>query len=133
MRASFRAVRTTSRAQAFGLRLLGQSVNLPARWKVDTLALLDTLDLDRDGAVSEAELVYWLCDEASLGAEVTAAANDDDDDDLDVGAPTEVVVSPSAHATPAMSVAADQPQGTPATCRTSPSERGWTSTREGGT
>ena len=44
-----------------------------------------------------------------------AAANDDDDDDSDVGAPTEVVVSPSAHATPAMSVAADQPQGTPAT------------------
>ena len=116
VRASFRAVAHDQPSlQAFGLRLLGQSVNLPARWKVDTLALLDTLDLDRDGAVSEAELVYWLCDEASLGAEVTAAANDDDDDDSDVGAPTEVVVSPSAHATPAMSVAADQPQGTPAT------------------
>ena len=111
VRASFRAVAHDQPSlQAFGLRLLGQSVNLPARWKVDTLALLDTLDLDRDGAVSEAELVYWLCDEASLGAEVTAAANDDDDDDSDVGAPTEVVVSPSAHATPAMSVAADQPQ-----------------------
>ena len=51
----------------------------------------------------------------ALGAEVTAAANDDDDDDSDVGAPTEVVVSPSVHATPAMSVAADQPQQTPAT------------------
>ena len=47
---------------AYGLKLLCQSAGMShaMRWEADRVALLGLLDLDRDGLVTESDLLYWL-------------------------------------------------------------------------
>ena len=44
----------------FGLKLLAQSLGVRIRYRFELVSLLNTLDIDRDGAVSEGDLIYWL-------------------------------------------------------------------------
>jgi len=45
---------------AFGLRLFCQSAGVPLQSRWEQVALLTLLDLDRDGVVTEKELLYWM-------------------------------------------------------------------------
>ncbi len=71
----------------FGLRLIAQSASVPLRFALDQTALFNTLDIDRDGGLSEGDLLYWfgsedeavptlalqdLTDESAAGGERTA-------------------------------------------------------------
>lgn len=46
----------------FQLKQLCQTYSVPLRFAVEQVALLNTMDLERTGRVSEAEFLFWLCE-----------------------------------------------------------------------
>ena len=67
----------------FGLKLLCQSAGVKLSWRFEQVALVGLLDLDRDGSVTEEDLIYWLgaedeeaLEEAEEEAETGAAAGE---------------------------------------------------------
>lgn len=78
--AAYRHVAADGRPlNVFSLRLLTQAAGVPLRWRVEQAALLATLDLDRDGFVTEEDLVYWL---GSGRADVLTRADGGDEEEL---------------------------------------------------
>ena len=56
---------------------------MPLRWQFEQAALLHTLDLDRDGLVTEEDLVYWLGTPPRDAVPTTDGDVDDGDGDGD--------------------------------------------------
>ena len=79
--AAFRAVSPDELPiRDFGLRLLCTGAGVPLRWRFEQEALLTLFDLDRDGAVTCDDLLYWLSadfDEATEEEEEEAEAQAD--------------------------------------------------------
>jgi len=46
----------------FQLCQLCQTYSVPLRFPIEQVALLNTMDLDRTGRISEAEFLFWLCE-----------------------------------------------------------------------
>ena len=84
--AAFRHVAPDGRPlNFFSLRLVAQAAGVPLRWQFEHAALLHTLDLDRDGLVTEDDLIYWLGEarpdvvpRADVDAEELADVDEDD-------------------------------------------------------
>ena len=58
---AFRAVSPDNQPiSTFGVKLIAQSVGVKLRWRFEQHAVRAILDLDRDGKVVEADLLYWL-------------------------------------------------------------------------
>ena len=78
---AFRAVSPDERPiSGFGLKLLAQSAGVKLRWRIEQQAVLALFDLDRDGMITESDLLYWL------------GADEDDEDGSGDGGPEVVTV-----------------------------------------
>jgi hypothetical protein len=79
--AAYRALQPDGRLiGAFGLQMLANAASVKLRWRADQLCLLHMLDLDRDGLITEADLVHWLGTQGDGSAEDDAEDTSDDDD-----------------------------------------------------
>lgn len=72
----------------WGLKMLAQSAGVPLRYTFERVALLNTLDLDRDGKLTELDLLYWFTDKEDNNDDARGIddrpmdeADADDDDD----------------------------------------------------
>lgn len=59
----------------WGLRMIAQAAGVPLRYSFERVALLNTLDLDRDGKLSELDLLYWLTDREDHNDDARGMAN----------------------------------------------------------
>ena len=114
--AAFRAVSPDELPiRDFGLRLLCTGAGVPLRWRFEQEALLTLFDLDRDGAVTCDDLLYWLSadfDEATEEEEEAEAQADSRAAGADGGGDGDTAAGAGAVAASAGAASVAQPAAT---------------------